>query len=74
MNTDITLDTTIEELVESYPDAVSLLMEFGIRCLICGEPAWGTLEEAMQEKDFPPEKMEKVLAELRRNLSRSTQK
>ncbi len=74
MNTNITLDTTIEDLVERYPDAVSFLMEYGIRCLICGDPAWGTLKEAMREKNFSREKMEEVLAALRRNLGRSTQK
>jgi len=74
MNTNITLDTTIEDLVELYPDAVSFLMEYGIRCLICGEPAWGTLGEAMREKNFPREKMEEVLTALRRNLVHPTQK
>ena len=47
----VTKDTTIEELVESVPGAVKYLMEQGIRCIICGEPIWGTLEEAAEEKD-----------------------
>jgi len=42
----ITKDTSIEELVEDIPGAVKYLMEQGIRCIICGEPIWGTLEEA----------------------------
>ena len=45
-------DTTIEELVELYTDAVTYLMEKGIRCIRCGEPIWGTLEEAAKEKGF----------------------
>lgn len=70
----ITLDTTIEDVVEWYPDAVSFLMEHGIRCLICGEPAWGTLGDAMREKHFSQEKMDEVLSALRRNVAFSSQK
>ncbi|MDH7516658.1 MAG: DUF1858 domain-containing protein [Bacteroidota bacterium] len=47
---DITLDTTIEELIEAYPKSVAFLMDHGIRCVICGEPTWGTLGDAMREK------------------------
>ncbi len=49
---DITKDTHIEELVEIVPDAINYLMEKGIRCIRCGEPIWGTLEEASKEKGF----------------------
>ena len=49
---EITKDILIEELVNNYPFSVRFLMEKGIRCIMCGEPIWGTLEEAAQEKDF----------------------
>ena len=39
-------DMEIEELVNNYPFSVKYLMEKGIRCIACGEPIWGTLEEA----------------------------
>jgi len=48
----ITKETSIEELVEDIKGAVKYLMEQGIRCIICGEPIWGTLEEASKEKGF----------------------
>lgn len=41
---------TIEELVEAIPSAPRILREFGLVCLQCGEPVWGTLEELAQEK------------------------
>ncbi len=53
----ITKDTTIEELVEDIKGAVKYLMEQGIRCIICGEPIWGTLEEASKEKGFNDEQI-----------------
>ncbi|MBU2554806.1 MAG: DUF1858 domain-containing protein [Bacteroidetes bacterium] len=48
----ITKEISIESLVETYPFSVRYLMEKGIRCIMCGEPIWGTLEEAAREKGF----------------------
>lgn len=66
----ITKETTIEELVEDISGAVKYLMEQGIRCIICGEPIWGTLEEASKEKGFNDEQIEvfvKDLNEIKKN-------
>ncbi len=43
-------DVTIEDLVRARPDAVAVLRRFGIVCIQCGEPVWGTLREAAAEK------------------------
>ena len=45
-------ETTIEDLVSKLPAAVMYLSEKGIKCIACGEPIWGTLEEAAKEKGF----------------------
>lgn len=42
----VTKDIEIEDLVKLIPESVTYLMNNGIRCLRCGEPIWGTLEEA----------------------------
>jgi len=47
----------IEDLVSSFPDSVEYLMKQGIRCLQCGEPVWGTLENAAKEKGFNDEQI-----------------
>jgi iron-sulfur cluster repair protein YtfE (RIC family) len=57
----ITKDIAIEELVIKYPLAVSFLSENGIRCIRCGEPVWGTLEEAALEKGFSQDDIKQVL-------------
>lgn len=65
MNRDITFirgDTTIEEIVSNYPELVRPLMEKGIKCVVCGEPIWGTLEENAREKGI--DNIEEVVAEL----------
>lgn len=48
----ITNNIEIEDLVRNFPFSVKYLMEHGIRCIACGEPIWGTLEEAAIEKGF----------------------
>lgn len=46
----ITKEISIEELVEKIPASVNYLSQKGIKCIACGEPIWGTLEEAAKEK------------------------
>lgn len=57
-------EITIENLIEDYPSSVKFLSEKGIKCIACGEPIWGTLEEACVEKNFTSEEIEKVVIEL----------
>lgn len=52
MKPEISKEILIEELVDNYSFSVRYLMEKGIRCIMCGEPIWGTLEEAALEKGF----------------------
>lgn len=60
----ITKDITIEELIEEVPQSVKYLMNQGIKCIACGEPIWGTLEEAAREKEFSDEEIEQFVKEL----------
>ena len=48
----ISRKTTIEDLVEIKPGAINYLSKKGIRCIRCGEPIWGPLEEAARLKGF----------------------
>ena len=50
MGVPIEPDVTIEELVREHPEAVAVLRRFGVVCIQCGEPVWGTLREAAAEK------------------------
>ena len=54
---EITRDTTIEDLVYLKVDSVRYLADRGIKCIACGEPIWGTLEEAAKEKGFSDEEI-----------------
>jgi len=60
----ITKDTSIEEIIQKIPGAIAFLSEKGIRCIICGEPIWGTLEEAAKEKGFNESEIELIVNQL----------
>lgn len=62
---EITKDILIETLVDQYPFSVRYLMEKGIRCIMCGEPIWGTLEEACTEKNISAENIDNIVAEMK---------
>ncbi|RLD48376.1 MAG: DUF1858 domain-containing protein [Bacteroidetes bacterium] len=57
-------DITIEDLVEEYPFSVKFLADKNIKCIACGEPIWGTLEEACKEKNFSDDEITKIVNEL----------
>jgi methionine synthase II (cobalamin-independent) len=54
----------VEQLVEQYPQAVGFLTERGIRCLQCGEPFWGRLEELAEDLRGDEARFAEVLDEL----------
>ena len=60
----ITKTIEIEDLVNDFPFSVKYLADQGIRCIACGEPIWGTLEEASKEKGFDDEKIQGFVDEL----------
>ncbi len=60
----ITKEISIEELIEEVPASVGYLMKEGIRCIVCGEPIWGSLEEAAEEKGFNEKDIDRFVKEL----------
>jgi len=63
----ITPDTTIEEIVEDHPELVRPLREFGIKCIACGEPVWGTLKENAEVKGI--QNIEEIVVELNKMIT-----
>lgn len=63
---EITKTIAIEDLVRQLPDAVIYLAQKGIRCIRCGEPIWGTLEEAAREKGFNDEEIRNFVDDLKK--------
>ena len=65
----ISANTTIEEIVREYPELIRPLMQFGIKCFMCGEPIWGTLEENAQEKGI--ENLNEIVKELNKIIEKT---
>lgn len=57
-------DILIEDLVRRVPKAVGYLMRKSIKCLACGEPVWGTLEDAALKKGFSQEEIAAFVRDL----------
>jgi len=68
----ITKEIEIEDLIKEIPNAVTFLMEKGIRCLKCGEPIWGTLETAAKEKGFNDLEVESFVNDLNNLMNEKT--
>jgi hypothetical protein len=60
----ITKEISISKLVDILPEALNYLMNKGIKCIACGEPIWGSLEEAALEKGFTVHEIVKIVGEL----------
>ena len=61
---EIEKDMTIEDLVEDYPFAEEFLRVKGIKCIRCGEPIWGTIEDACKEKGFSDMEIDQIIVEI----------
>jgi methionine synthase II (cobalamin-independent) len=62
----IEASTTIEDIVKDYPELIRPLREFGIKCVACGEPLWGTLQENANDKGI--ENLETILDQLNKMI------
>jgi methionine synthase II (cobalamin-independent) len=60
----ITKDIYIEDMVQEIPGSVRYLADRGIMCIACGEPIWGTLEEAARKKGFSDEQISVFVREI----------
>jgi len=64
----LTKKITIEELIVTHPFSVNYLMEKNIRCIRCGEPIWGTLEEAAREKGYSDDQIELIVNDMNESI------
>lgn len=62
----IEANTTIEDIVKDYPELIRPLREFGIKCVACGEPLWGTLKENANDKGIG--NLETILKQLNKMI------
>jgi hybrid cluster-associated redox disulfide protein len=54
---EITRETSIEDVLESYPGLSKVFVELGLLCLVCGEAFWGTVEEIAKQHNMDVDKL-----------------
>jgi len=63
--TNLARSIAIEDLVREYPVSVHFMIEKGLPCLMCGEPAWGSFEEVARRSGKSEPEIDLLLEELR---------
>ncbi len=48
---EISRNTSVEDVIKGYPTLTKVFIDFGLPCLVCGEPFWGTIEELARQND-----------------------
>lgn len=64
----VSADDQVEDVVREHPTASSFLREWGVVCVQCGEPVWGSLGEIIAAKGLD---VERVIAALNDHLRRA---
>ena len=67
----VTKDSLIEDIVIKFPEAVEPLMRHGIKCIECGEPIWGTVAEAAEDKGLSEEKLQDAIEDINNIVSKA---
>jgi hypothetical protein len=69
MHATIEPTTSIEELLDVFPHAVSIMLRNDLPCLVCGEPVWGTIRELAERNGWSAGKLTTLVEELNRSYS-----
>lgn len=65
---EITEKTIIDELLAEYPVLSKTFIQFGLPCLVCGEPFWGRIEELAEQHDVEVKELVNKLNEKKREI------
>jgi len=64
----ITRDTAVEDVLKGYPMLAKVFIDYGLPCLVCGEPFWGTIEELSRQHDVDCTTLVKKLNQKRKEI------
>lgn len=60
----ITKETTLGEVVNSYPESAKVLMQYGLHCIGCHVSAFETIEQGSKAHGLSDEDIEKMVKEI----------
>jgi len=67
----ISKTSDIEDIVSDYPELIRPLKEYGIACIACGEPVWGTLKDIAESKKI--ENLDLIINEMNNIIKKGNQ-
>jgi len=70
----ISKSTLIAEIVDSYPDAIPIMIENGMHCIGCGASMFETLEEGFLGHGMDEGEMDRVLDEMNKFIKKNSKK
>ncbi len=62
-------DMTVGEIVQQFPDAVPIMLKFGLHCVGCHVSTWETLEQGAMGHGMPEDVFLKMLDEINSTLT-----
>ena len=68
----ITKNSNLLEILETYPLAQELLMEYGLQCAACTAAAFDTLEEGVKIHGFSDQEVDELVDYLNKNCVKDT--
>lgn len=71
MNKKVTSDWTIAKLLEKYPKAADILVEYGFHCIGCALAQFETIEQGTKVHGLGSKELKKLMEELDK-LTKST--
>ncbi|UCG92846.1 MAG: DUF1858 domain-containing protein [candidate division WOR-3 bacterium] len=66
--TNIAKDTAISDVLDKFPNLVTVFIDHGLPCLVCGQPFWGTIEELAQKHNIDVAILLEKLNEKKRDI------
>ncbi len=69
INSGVTKDTAINEVIEKYPDTISIFQQYGLHCIGCPLAQAETIEEACQVHKID---LKKILKDLNKTIRADT--
>ncbi len=67
---EVTRNTRVDELIDRYPDVIKIFLDFGLSGIACGDAFWGTIEDLARYKNLPEEKLQKLIDEINKMISK----
>ncbi len=57
-------EMTLGEVVQKYPSAAFVMMQYGLHCIGCHVSAWETVEQGALGHGLSPKQLDEMLAEM----------